>query len=51
MPPPPHEQQRETEMGCEWETPIRELEEEDNNMLILKEWDLLREEFFEYSGS
>ncbi|KAJ4512100.1 hypothetical protein HRR83_006057 [Exophiala dermatitidis] len=48
MPPQSEEQEDATDEGCEWEKPIQDLEEEDDNMLIHMEWDRLEEEFLQY---
>lgn len=48
MPPQPGDQTNETEEECKWEEPTREVEEEDDNMLIHLEWGRLRREFSEY---
>ncbi|KIW39811.1 uncharacterized protein PV06_08395 [Exophiala oligosperma] len=45
MPPQPGDQTNETEEECKWEEPTREVEEEDDNMLIHLEWGRLRREF------
>lgn len=48
MLPQQSDQTNKTEDECKWEQPTREVEDEDDDMLIHMEWDRLRKEFSEY---